>query len=145
MRLPRVESCRMSLPRVVLADDHPVVLALVKKILSADFDIVDAVSDGEAAIEAVGRLAPDAVILDISMAGLSGLEAAARLTASGDAPVIIFLTVHEGAEFLEAAQRAGGTGYVLKRQISTHLQPAVRAAIAARRLAAESLQAQAPP
>jgi two-component system NarL family response regulator len=129
----------MALPRVVLADDHPAVLAQVKTILSTDFDIVDTVGDGEAAVKAVGLLAPDAVILDISMPRMSGLEAAARLTASGDVPVIIFLTVHEGAEFLEAAQRAGANGYVLKRQIGTHLQPAVRDAIAARRSADESL------
>jgi DNA-binding NarL/FixJ family response regulator len=129
----------MSLPRVVLADDHPAVLAQVKTILSTEFDIVDAVADGEAAVEAVRRLAPDAVILDISMPRLSGFEAAARLTASDDAPAIIFLTMHEGAEFLEAAQRAGVTGYVLKRQIATQLRPAVRDAIAARRLARESL------
>ena len=63
--LPRVENSRMPLPRVVLADDHPAVLAQVKTILSTDFDIVDAVSDGEAAVTAVRRLAPDAVILDI--------------------------------------------------------------------------------
>src|SRR5258708_31235825 len=120
----------MPLARVVRSADHPAVWAQVKTILSTYFDIVDAVSGGEAAVTAVRRLAPDAGILDISMPRLSGLEAAARLTASGDVPVIIFLTVHEGAEFLEAAQRAGATGYVLQRQIGTHLQPAVPDAIA---------------
>jgi len=135
----------MPLPRVVLADDHPGVLAQVRTILSPAFDIVEAVGDGEAAVKAVRRLAPDAVILDISMPVLSGLDAAARLRAYGDAPAIIFLTVYEGDEFAEAAQRVGAARYVLKRQIGTHLLPAVREAVDARQSAREPLQTEARP
>jgi DNA-binding NarL/FixJ family response regulator len=115
--------------RVILADDHPAILEGVRSLLSAEFDIAAEVSDGDAAVEAVRCFEPDVAVLDISMPGLSGLEAAARVGAPTRGPAIVFLTVYEGQEFVDAA-RTLGAGYVLKRQMGTHLLAAVRAAAA---------------
>ena len=67
-------------------------------------------------------------MLDISEPVLGGLEAAARLAGSEAPPRVVFLTVHEDPEFVDAARTAGGLGYVLKRRIATDLLPAIRAA-----------------
>jgi len=82
---------------------------------------VATVSDGQAALDAVATLAPDAVVLDISMPHLSGLEVAKRLAVMAHPPRIVFLTVHEGSEFLGAAREAGASGYVFKRNAGTDL------------------------
>jgi DNA-binding NarL/FixJ family response regulator len=129
--------------RLILADDHPAILEHVRALVSAEFEIAAEVSDGEAAVDAIRRFAPDVAILDISMPGLSGLDAAARVCAPRGGPAIVFLTVNEGAEFVEAARRLGA-GYVLKRQMATHLLPAVREAAAGRSPAEKSSTAPTP-
>jgi DNA-binding NarL/FixJ family response regulator len=112
--------------RVLIADDHPSVLARVSELVVSEFDVVAAVTNGQAALDAAAALQPDVLILDISMPILSGLEAAARLVGRGNAPPIVFLTVHEDAEFVDAARSVGARGYVLKRSITTDLLPAIR-------------------
>src|SRR5262245_60611719 len=116
----------MPRPRVLIADDHPSVLEHVTQVLVGECDVVAAVSDGLAAFDAAVVLRPDVVILDISMPVLSGLETAARLADGGWAPRVVFLTVHEDPEFLEAARNVGAHGYVLKRTMTTALLPAIR-------------------
>jgi DNA-binding NarL/FixJ family response regulator len=111
--------------RVLIADDHPSLLERVAEILAAEYEIVAAVSDGLAAVDAATLLQPDVVVLDISMPILSGLEAAARLVDGGCVSRIVFLTVHEDPEFVEAARNVGALGYVLKRTIGADLLPAL--------------------
>jgi DNA-binding NarL/FixJ family response regulator len=111
----------VKLPRVVLADDTPAILESVNQLLASDFDVIATVSDGQAAFDAVVALRPDAVVLDISMPRMSGLEVAKRLCALSDPPRIVFLTVHEGSEFLAAAREAGASGYVFKRHAGSDL------------------------
>ena len=108
-------------PRVVLADDNQGILESVSQLLVSDFEVVAAVSDGQAAYEAVVTLRPEAVVLDISMPGWSGLEVAKRLSALTDPPPIVFLTVHQSSEFLAAARAAGASGYVFKRNAGRDL------------------------
>ena len=108
-------------PRIVLADDNPAILESVRQLLAADFDVVAIVSDGQAALDGIQALRPEAVVLDISMPRLSGLEVARRLSALPDPPRIVFLTVHEGGEFLAAAREAGASGYVFKRNAGSNL------------------------
>ena len=108
-------------PRVVLADDNQAILKSVSQLLATNFDVVATVSDGQAAFDAVVTLRPEAVVLDISMPRGSGLEVAKRLSALTDPPRIVFLTVHEGSDFLAAAQEAGASGYVLKRNACSDL------------------------
>jgi DNA-binding NarL/FixJ family response regulator len=112
--------------RVVVADDHPIMLERVSRILSDDYDVVAAVGDGRAAVDAAAVLQPDIVILDISMPSLNGLEVAARLADCARVPRIVFLTVHEDPEFVDAARRVGACGYVLKRTVAGDLLPAIR-------------------
>ena len=108
-------------PRVVLADDNQAILESVSQLLVSDFDVVATVSDGLAAFDAVVALRPEAVVLDISMPRSSGLEVARRLSALADPPRIVFMTVHEGGEFLAAAREAGASGYVFKRNAGSDL------------------------
>lgn len=112
--------------RFVIADDQHEVLDAVSSVLEEQFDIVATARSGESAIEAATRLNPDLVVLDISMPGMSGLEAASRLRESGSKAKVIFLTVHDDPDYVEAAFAAGGLGYVLKSRLGTDLLPAIQ-------------------
>jgi DNA-binding NarL/FixJ family response regulator len=116
----------MTKRRVVIADDHPTILQRVVEMLSAEYEIVAAVGDGLAAVDAACALQPDLIVLDISMPGMTGLEAAARIAAFAPPPPILFLTVHEDPVFFEAARQVGACGYVLKRALAADLLPATR-------------------
>jgi len=115
--------------RVLIADDHPAILECVSEILSHDYEVVAAVGDGRAAIDAAAALLPDVVVLDISMPVLNGFEAAARLSNCARAPRIVFLTMHEDPAFVEAARNVGACGYVVKRTVAAQLVPAIRLAL----------------
>ena len=117
-------------PRVLLADDHPAVLNKVASLLESTCEIVGKVGDGKTLLEVSASLHPDILIIDISMPILSGIEAAQQLKRSGTAAKIIFLTVHEDPDFVQAALAAGGCGYVLKSRLATDLICAIRAALA---------------
>ena len=116
--------------RVLLADDHPGMLESVANLLRDEFDVVATVGEGEAAVTAAALLQPDVAVLDISMPNLTGIEAAERVRAfEGPKAVrVVFLTVHDDPEFIEAAGNVGAVGYVLKRRIAKDLLPAVRRA-----------------
>ena len=118
--------------RIVVADDHANMLERVSRVLETEYEVVAAVPDGLTAVDAVDRLMPDLAIFDISMPGLTGLEAAVKLADMGRRARVIFLTVHEDQEFVDAARSAGALGYVLKRNILTDLLPAVRRALTGR-------------
>ena len=100
--------------------------------LAATCVVVGQVQDGDGALVAAATLQPDVIVLDISMPGMSGLEVAARLRIAGSRAAIVFLTVHNDAEVVEAAQAAGGIGYVIKARLASDLVLAVREARARR-------------
>jgi len=110
----------------LLADDQREILETVERLLEDEFDVIAAVSNGLRAIEAAGRLAPDLIVLDISMPVLNGIEAASQLKESGSRAKVIFLTVHEDPVLVEAALSFGVRGYVLKQRLATDLIPAIR-------------------
>ena len=118
--------------RVLLVDDNQAMLVRAARVLSAACLVVGQVQDGAAALAAAAALTPDVIVLDISMPGMSGLEVAARLRSNRSAAAIVFLTVHDDAEFVEAAQAAGAIGYVVKPRLATDLLTAVREARARR-------------
>ena len=122
----------MSRARVLLADDHASMLERAIRLVADEFDIVGAVSDGQAALDAAMVLQPDVVVFDISMPVMSGLDAAARLSESSNPPRIIFLTVHDDPAFVAAARDVGALAYVVKRHIATDLVPAIRRALEGR-------------
>jgi len=120
-------------PRVLLVDDNDVILDRATVTLSQECEIVGAVKDGPSALEAVRRLSPDVVVLDISMPGMSGLEVAGRLRRAGSTVPIVFLTIHDDEQLVQATQAAGGIGYVVKTLLPTDLMIAVNEACAGRR------------
>ncbi len=79
----------MARPRIVVADDHDKTRAAIASLLASDFDVVSAVADGQAAVDAAGELTPDLVVLDISMPRLNGFEAAALIRDLPDPPRIV--------------------------------------------------------
>ena len=122
----------MNRARILLADDHDEMRERVKRYLEQEFEVVDAVEDGREFLKAHARLHPDVCLLDISMPILNGIEAATRLRESGSKAKIVFLTVHEDVDFVQAALQAGASGYVIKRRMASDLLKAIREALAGR-------------
>ena len=118
--------------RVLLADDLAQVLSAVDALLNNQFEIVAKVADGRSALNETMALAPDLVVLDISMPGLSGIEVARELKKRGSKARIVFLTVHEDSDILAACLAAGGLGYVAKVLMQSDLIPAMNEAMADR-------------
>lgn len=116
-------------PSLVLADDNQALLSHVSAFLAKDFNILAALSDGESVLRSCQDRNPDALILDISMGKIGGLEVARLLRKRGVNVPIIFLTVHEEVDFLNAAFASGGTAYVVKSHLTNDLIPAIRAAL----------------
>lgn len=117
----------MSTIRVVVADDHQQMLLHVCEFLSAhSCEVVAAVSDGQAAVDAAARLLPDVVVLDVSMPILNGLEAARQILAANPSAKIVFLTVDRDPDTRRAAFEAGVLGFVLKPRLAADLIPAIR-------------------
>jgi DNA-binding NarL/FixJ family response regulator len=116
----------MPLPRVLLADDHALLLGAFEKLLASECDIVGQVSDGRALIAAAEELKPDIVILDIGMPMLNGLEAARQIKQRVRGVKLVFLTMNEDADVAAKAFRIGASGYLLKRSAASELLTAVR-------------------
>ncbi len=115
----------MKRPRVLLADDHTLVLEGLRRLLEDECDLVGAVEDGHALLDAAARLHPDLILLDISMPLLNGLEAARRLRTLVPDSRIIFLTMHADPTYATEAFQAGGAGYLLKRSAASELSAAI--------------------
>jgi DNA-binding NarL/FixJ family response regulator len=111
--------------RVVLADDHQEMIAIVRGILGAEFEVIEAVENGSQAVSAVLALDPDVLVTDISMPILNGLQAARSIRTANCRAKIIFLTIHEDLDFVAAALSAGAMGYVTKRRLSIDLPFAI--------------------
>ena len=92
--------------RILLADDHQMFVAGLRKLLEADFDVVGAVPDGREMVRAAEALSPDVIVADISMPSLNGIDAAAQLRAAGCKSKVIFLTMQADSMFLREAMRA---------------------------------------
>ena len=120
-------------PRVLLADDHGPIIERIKSILQSGFDVVGSVDNGRDLVSEAARLKPDVIVLDISMPGLTGIEAAHELREAGSTAKLVFLTVHERVEFVRACLAEGALGYVVKSRLAVDLLPAIREALAGRR------------
>lgn len=116
----------MRKPRLLLVDDHAVLVEGLRALLQAEFDIVGAAGDGRSALALAERLRPDLVLLDISMPGLNGLETARRMRDLCPNARVIILTMHSDPAFSPAAFEAGVAGYVLKQSAATELITALR-------------------
>jgi DNA-binding NarL/FixJ family response regulator len=130
--------------RVLVADDYQPLLDRVVALLSPEFFVVGTVRDGEAAIEAAALLHPEVLVLDIVMPRLNGLKAATRITAGASAVAVVFLSVNDEPDYIQAAWGAGAVGFVSKADLATDLVPAIRAAAAGRRFVSRSIASDAP-
>jgi DNA-binding NarL/FixJ family response regulator len=120
-------------PRVLLIDDNETMLSRAAAVLSRYCSVVGTLTEGRAALDMVGALQPDVIVLDISMPGISGFEIVKQLKHAGSTAPVIFLTVYDDAEVVRAAAAAGIIGYVLKRRLASDLAHAVTEATAGRR------------
>ena len=123
------EDTIMTAPRVFLADDQADMLRTIAQVLEGQFKIVGTAEDGGRACELAPSVCPDVLVLDISMPVMDGIEVAVCLRNQGSTAKVVFLTVHEDTDFVEAALSAGALGYVLKPCMATDLVPAIWTAL----------------
>jgi DNA-binding NarL/FixJ family response regulator len=112
--------------RLILADDHALVLEGLIKLLEPEFEVVGRAQNGRELIELCEQLKPDGVLLDVSMPMLNGLDAIRRIAKILPRAKMLVVTVHSDAEYVTEAFRAGASGYVLKRSAVSELVLAVR-------------------
>lgn len=115
--------------RILLADDHPMVLEGVAKILEDEFDVVGKVEDGRALVALAQHLKPDIIVTDMTMPLLHGLEASRQLRQLAIASKVIFLTIHADVAYAKEAFQAGASGYLLKRSAASELVDAIHTVI----------------
>jgi DNA-binding NarL/FixJ family response regulator len=114
---------------VFLADDQEEVLRAVVKTLQDEYEIVGLAINGRDLLELVPALQPEILVLDVFMPLVNGIEAAFRLKTVGCCSKVIFLTVNDDTDFVEAARATGARGYVLKPRLATDLIPAIKSAL----------------
>jgi DNA-binding NarL/FixJ family response regulator len=115
----------MRRPKVLLADDHTIVVEGLKSLLKDQFELVGTVADGNQLIEAARKLRPDVIVTDLSMPVLSGLDALRRLKAERIDARVIFLTMHADARIATEAFRSGAAGFLLKHSAGEELVTAI--------------------
>lgn len=111
--------------RVLLGDDHTLVLAGFRKLLEADFDLVGMAEDGRKLVEMAQQLRPDVILVDISMPLLNGFDAARQIRRAVPESKIVFVTMHADHDYVTEAFRIGAAGYLLKRSAASELVTAI--------------------
>lgn len=122
----------MKRPRVLLADDHKIVVEGLRNLLEPEFELVGTVEDGRALVAAAAELRPDVIVADISMPLLNGIEAARQIKKADSGAKIVFLTMHPDVTYATRAFEAGASGYVLKHSAPSELVTAIREALKGR-------------
>ena len=120
----------MPKPRILLADDHALVIEGFRRILEGHYELIGMVEDGRAVLEAAKTLQPDIVILDVSMPLLNGIDAATQLKKICPNAKVIIVTMHADTDYVRSAFEAGASAYVLKRSAVDELEQAIRAVLA---------------
>jgi DNA-binding NarL/FixJ family response regulator len=113
---------------VLLADDHPVLIAAMGGLLANDYEIVGRVADGVRLLEEAARLQPDVIVMDLNMPVMNGLEACRKLTHAVPQTRIIIVTAEDDAAVQQVVMEAGAFAYIEKSALGTDLLPAVKAA-----------------
>ncbi len=128
----------MARTRILVADDHKEIRDSVVRLLEPDFEVVGAIDDGCRLLDAITEFKPDLCVVDISMPVIGGIRAAAQVKESGLTTRIVFLTVHEDYDFVQAALETGALGYVLKSRMASDLSAAINGAMAGRQFISPS-------
>src|SRR5271170_8462378 len=123
----------MKRPRILLADDHALMLDGFSNLLKPKYAVVGTVEDGKALVEAAIRLSPDLIILDITMPILNGIDAAREIRKSLPQVKLLFVTMHTGPTYLQAALEAGANGYAVKSSGRNEILAAVEEVLAGAR------------
>lgn len=116
----------MNNARILLGDDHALILNGIRATLEPQFSVIGQARDGVALVKAAEELRPDVVVLDISMPLLNGFEAARKIREALPAIKLIFLSQHLNPAYLREALKIGASGYVLKAETTEELQAAVK-------------------
>jgi DNA-binding NarL/FixJ family response regulator len=122
----------MARPRILMADDHVMLLEAFKALLEPDCEVVGTVTDGRMLLEEFSRLHPDVVLLDIAMPLLNGLDAGRQLKAQARSVKLIYLTMNPDPDLAGEALRLGASGYVLKSSAAQELTQAIQEALRGR-------------
>jgi len=115
--------------RIVVADDIPGFLQKLASLLAAEFDVVATASDGKSALELIRHHKPDAVVLDLHMPLLNGIEITKQLADHSPIPSVVICSVETDPEIIGATRQAGALGYVFKSRVEKDLIPAVKLAV----------------
>ena len=113
-------------PRIILADDHTLILEALKKLIEPEFDVVGTFSDGLALLEGAAELKPTVIVLDIGMPKTNGLNAGARLKQTMPLVKLVYLTMNQDPDIAGEAFRLGASAYVLKNSAAKELLQAIR-------------------
>jgi DNA-binding NarL/FixJ family response regulator len=125
------DGCGAHKIRVLICDDHDLIRQALRGVINAepDMQVIGEASDGEQAVAMVGDLRPDAIVMDIEMPRLSGIEATRRIKSIAPDAIILVLTVHDSNEYVLRILEAGATAYLTKGIISKDIPNAIRAAM----------------
>ena len=123
----------MTRPRLMLADDHTILVEAFRKFLEPYYDVVATVADGRSLLEIAPQVKPDVIVVDIGMPLMNGLEAGLRLKQKMPNVKLIFLTMNDDPDLAVEAMRCGGSGYLLKHSAADELLQAIRMALKSKR------------
>lgn len=126
-------------PRLLLAEDSPVMARQLRLLLAQDYVVVGLVTDGESILSALESLAPDVLVTDISMPGIDGLAAAEQALRTYPDLRVVFITVHDEPSLVARARALPRTAYVLKADAGDALPAALDAVLAGRWYASASI------
>jgi DNA-binding NarL/FixJ family response regulator len=119
----------MKRPRILVADDHSIVLIGIRSLIEQEWEVAGEVGDGRSLVEAALRLRPDVIILDIGMPVLNGIDAARQIRKAWPDAKLLFLSMHSNRMYLREAMRAGASGYILKTSATEELRPAIQSVL----------------
>jgi DNA-binding NarL/FixJ family response regulator len=119
----------MSKSRVILADDHQIMVEGLRSLLEPQFEVVAVVSNGRELVAAAKRHQPDVIVADISMPSLNGIDALTQLRRAAVEAKVVFLTMHDEVAYARRAFEAGASGYVLKHSALMELATALKEAL----------------
>jgi DNA-binding NarL/FixJ family response regulator len=123
----------MEFPRVLLGDDHSLIVGGIRRILATEVEVVGTAKDGRELVDAALRLKPDVAIVDIGMPVLNGVDAAREIGRKLPGTRVIFLTMHDERIYVAEAMKTGARGYLLKSSAEEELLIAIREVMAGRR------------
>lgn len=130
----------MAKKTILLADENRELLASLQKLLSKEFSILGTATDGKELVEMARRLSPQAIVADVCLPLVNGIQAARRIRKQNPDVCVVFLTERDEARYAVRAAQAGASGYVMKRSAEDQLARAVRDALNGRMFVSPCLE-----